>query len=51
MPGEPIYDHTAQITQVTEYGVTLDTNPIQVWAPQAVDFAKGEIRFKAYAPD
>jgi hypothetical protein len=24
-------------------------NPIQVWAPGTVDFAKGEISFKAYA--
>ncbi len=24
-------------------------NPIQLWAPETVDFVKGEIRFKAYA--
>jgi hypothetical protein len=24
-------------------------NPIQVWTPGTVDFAKGEVRFKAYA--
>jgi hypothetical protein len=25
MPGELIYEHTAQITQVTEYGIALDS--------------------------
>jgi hypothetical protein len=34
-----------------EFGlhICLEVNPIQVWALGTVDFAKREVRFKAYA--
>jgi hypothetical protein len=48
-PGSPVAQLRANVTLTTSAAEYSWVNPIQVWAPGTVDFAKGEIRFKAYA--
>jgi hypothetical protein len=47
--GSPVAQLRANITLATSVAEYSWVNSIQVWAPGTVDFAKGEIRFKAYA--
>jgi len=47
--GSPVALLRANITLATSVAEYSWVNSIQVWAPGTVDFAKGEIRFKAYA--
>ncbi len=47
--GSPIAQLRLNITLTTSAAEYSWVNPIQVWAQGTVDFAKGEVRFKAYA--
>jgi hypothetical protein len=47
--GSPVAQLRANVTLTTSAAEYAWVNPIQIWAPGTVDFAKGEIKFKAYA--
>ena len=47
--GSPIAQLRLNITLTTSAAEYSWVNPIQVWALGTVDFAKSEVRFKAYA--
>jgi hypothetical protein len=47
--GAPIAQLRLNITLTTSAAEYSLVNPTQVWAPGTVDFAKREVRFKAYA--
>ncbi len=48
-PGSPVAQLRNNVTLTTAAADYAWVNPIQLWAPGTVDFATGEIRFKAYA--
>lgn len=48
-PGSPVAQLRGNVRLTTSAAEYSWVNPIQIWAPGTVDFAKGEIRFKAYA--
>src|SRR5262249_34871253 len=48
-PGSPVAQLRLNVTLFTSAAAYSRVNSIQGWAPGTVDFAKGEIRFKAYA--
>ncbi|MGI8824177.1 MAG: DUF3237 family protein [Chloroflexota bacterium] len=48
-PGSPVARLRENVTLTTSAAEYSWVNPIQVWAPGTVDFAKGEVRIKAYA--
>jgi hypothetical protein len=48
-PASPVAQLRANVTLTTAAAEYSWVNPIQIWAPGTVDFAKSEIRFKAYA--